>query len=137
MQKNNLTLKILALILLTDLLESAYEFFFKKGMLLVGEFNFPSIGEFIINTGSCPWIWIGLTILFAELFLWFFILSRIDLSVALPVGSASYIFVLLISAFSLNEPVGLNRWLGTLIIICGISLIAKSSREKCAQETKT
>lgn len=130
MKKHNLTLNIIALILLTDFLESTYEFFFKKGMLLVGEFDFCNlnmIGDFARRTLSNHWIWIGLIIIIIETLIWFIVLSKIDLSLAFPISSTSYIFVILASAFLLHENVGLNRWIGTVIIIAGISLVAKSS----------
>ena len=133
MKKYKLTFNIIALIVLTDILESTYEFFFKKGMLLVGEFDFSqigTIGEFALRTLSNGWIWIGLIIILIETLTWFIVLSKIDLSLAFPIGSFSYLFVILASAFMLHEQVSLNRWIGTLIIIIGISLVAKSSESK-------
>ena len=133
MKKSNLTFKIIAFIILTDLLESIYEFFFKKGMLAVGQFNFSDLsatGKFLINVISNGWIWMGLATIILETFFWFAILSKIDLSIAFSVGSSSYIFVLLFSAFLLHEQVSLNRWIGTALIILGIFLIAKSAEEK-------
>lgn len=130
MKKHKLSLVIIALILLTDLLESTYEFFFKKGMLMVGEFDFGNlsmIGDFALRTLSNHWIWIGLVIIIIETLTWFIVLSKVDLSLAFPVSSMSYIFVILASAFLLHENVGLNRWIGTVIIIAGICLVAKSS----------
>ena len=133
MKKHKLTFNIIALIVLTDLLESTYEFFFKKGMLLVGEFDVSriwAIGDFLLRTLSNGWIWIGLIIILVETLTWFIVLSKIDLSLAFPIGSLSYLFIILVSAFILHENVGLNRWIGTLIIIIGISLVAKSSESK-------
>ncbi len=133
MKKYKLTFNIIALIVLTDLLESTYEFFFKKGMLLVGEFDFShlcTIGDFLLRTLSNGWIWVGLIIILIETLTWFIVLSKIDLSLAFPIGSLSYLFVILASAFMLHEEVSLNRWIGTLIIIIGISLVAKSSESK-------
>ncbi len=140
MKKHRITLNMIALILLTDLLESTYEFFFKKGMLLVGEFNFSNLsafGDFAVRTLSNGWVWIGLIIILLETFTWFIILSKIDLSLAFPIGSMSYIFVILVSAFLLHENVSPNRWIGTLIIITGISLVAMSSQEKYGKAEKT
>lgn len=133
MQKHKLTFNIIALIVLTDFLESTYEFFFKKGMLSVGEFdfsNFGTFGDFALRTLSNGWIWIGLIIILIETLTWFIVLSKIDLSLAFPVSSLSYIFVILASAFMLHEHVGANRWIGTLIIIAGISLVVKSSEQR-------
>ena len=140
MRKYKLTFNIIALIVLTDLLESTYEFFFKKGMLLVGEFDFShfcTIGDFLLRTLSNGWIWIGLIIILLETFTWFIILSKIDLSLAFPIGSMSYIFVILVSAFLLHENVSPNRWIGTLIIIAGIFLVAMSSQGKHGKAEKT
>lgn len=139
MKRNNLTFKIIAFIMLTDLLESIYEFFFKKGMLVVGQFNFSDLsatGKFLTNVISNGWIWMGLATIILETFLWFTILSKIDLSIAFSVGSSSYIFVLLFSAFLLHEQVSLNRWMGTALIILGIFLIAKSAEEKTTKTIK-
>jgi len=140
MKKSNLTLKIFALIVLSDLLESIYEFFFKKGMLVVGQFNFSDLstaGKFITHVISNGWIWIGLTIIMLETLIWLAILSKIDLSIAFSVSSTAYIYVLLLSAFLLHEQVSLNRWIGTAFIIIGIFLVAKSSEEKTAKRIKT
>lgn len=137
MRRSGLTFKIIALILLTDILESVYELFFKKGMLAVGEFDFSNpaaAGGFLVNVASCGWIWIGLAIILLETFIWFMVLSKADLSVAFPVSSASYVFVLLISAFILKEAVSPNRWAGTFIIILGIFLIAKSSQKETVSQ---
>ena len=139
MGKNRLTFKIIAFIILTDLLESTYELFFKKGMLAVGQFNFSDLGaagKFLTGVMSNGWIWLGLATIILETFIWFAILSKIDLSVAFSVSSSSYIFVLLFSAFLLHEQVSLNRWIGTAIIILGIFLIAKSSEEKTPKTIK-
>ncbi len=130
MKKHKLTLIIIALILLTDFLEATYEFFFKKGMLIAGEFDFSHLnmaGDFALRTLSNPWIWMGLVVIIIETLAWFIVLSKIDLSLAFPISSTSYIFVILASAFLLHENISLNRWIGTLIIIAGISLVAKSS----------
>jgi len=140
MKKNNLTFKIIALMALSDLLESIYEFFFKKGMLIVGQFNFSDLsttGTFVVHVVSNGWIWIGLTIIVVQTLIWFAILSKIDLNIAFSVTSTSYIYVLLLSKFLLHEHVSLNRWLGTALIIVGILLIARSSKEKTTETIKT
>ncbi|MDD5680430.1 MAG: EamA family transporter [Candidatus Omnitrophica bacterium] len=140
MKKHKLTLGLIALILMTDVLESIYEFFFKKGMLLAGEVDFSSLsafGDFAGRALSNGWIWTGLIIIILETFTWFIIVSKIDLSLAFPVGSMRYIFIVLISAFFLHENVSLNRWIGTFIIVAGISLVAVSSHEKYNKPKKT
>lgn len=139
MKKSNITFKIIVLTVLSDLLESLYEFFLKKGMLLVGQFNFTDLsttGKFITHIISNGWIWIGLATIILETLIWFVILSKIDLSVAFSVCSTTYIYVLLISTFWLHEHVSLNRWMGTALIVLGIFLVAKSSEEETVKTIK-
>jgi len=133
MKKNVLNLKIILLILVIDTLEAVYEFFFKKGMTVAGEFDFSSFGmamDYASKVVSNGWIWMGFVIIIIETLMWFAVLAKLDLSVAFPVSSSSYIFVLIISALLLNEPVGINRWIGTALIVVGISIVVKSTSGK-------
>jgi drug/metabolite transporter (DMT)-like permease len=137
MNNNKINFKIISLIILIDLLESTYEFFFKKGMLMVGEFNFSTLSimsDYAARVLSNGWIWMGFAIIIIETLMWFAVLSKIDLSVAFPVASSSYIFILLISIFFLHEDVGLNRLVGTVLIILGIYLVARSSEDKSPED---
>jgi EamA-like transporter family. len=49
----------------------------------------------------------------------------VELSVAYPMLSIGYILIMLISYFLLNEPIGIYKIIGTLLIICGIYFISK------------
>ena len=139
MKKNKVTLKIISLVIVVDLLESLYELFLKKGMLTVGEFHistFAVMNEYAIRVLSNGWIWMGLSILIIETLMWFVVLSKIDLSVAFPLASSSYIFILIASVFFLHEPVSINRWIGTALVILGIYLVTKSSQEESGSDLK-
>jgi drug/metabolite transporter (DMT)-like permease len=46
-----------------------------------------------------------------------------ELSVLFPVFATNYIWVSLLSAYALNEPMNVWKWLGVLGIVLGISLI--------------
>jgi drug/metabolite transporter (DMT)-like permease len=61
--------------------------------------------------------------------IWSTILSKIDLSVAVPVASFSYILVPLASIIFLGEKVALLRWIGIIFILSGVILVSLTSKE--------
>lgn len=50
-----------------------------------------------------------------------------EMSVLFPVFATNYIWVSLLSAYALNEPMNLLKWIGVLGIVIGISLIGYGS----------
>jgi len=126
MKKGHITLKIFILIILNDLFDGIAQLFIKKGLILTG----------IEKAAQSPFVWAGILVGLFSMFLWFVILHRVDLSVALPVGSTIYIFVPLMSAIFLKEDVTAMRWAGILLIIFGIHLVMKSKAERPVEEAK-
>jgi undecaprenyl phosphate-alpha-L-ara4N flippase subunit ArnE len=59
-------------------------------------------------------------------FIWIVILYKTDLSIAMPVGSFSYIFVPVAAIIFLHERVSLLRWAGIAFIILGIHFVSQS-----------
>ncbi|MDD5730358.1 MAG: EamA family transporter [Candidatus Omnitrophica bacterium] len=130
--KNSLTLKIFSLIIITDILESVAELFFKKGATATGMENITlhNFLYFTLKIFSVPSLWVGILFYVINFLLWMVVLSKIELSVAFPVGSATYIFVPILSMIFLHEKVGLMRWFGVFLIIIGVYFISKSTRIK-------
>jgi multidrug transporter EmrE-like cation transporter len=58
-------------------------------------------------------------------FLWILTLSKLELSVAYPFSVLSYVAVVVISHFFLNEQLTIFRLVGVLLICVGILMIAK------------
>lgn len=130
MKKGHLTLKIFLLIVATDILESISQIFFKKGVLLFPNLHLNNIAEFILFLKcvvSSPMIWMGFIVMTVNFFLWMLVLNKVDLSVAFPVGSTSFLFVPVAAIFFLHENIGTLRWLGVILIIIGIFFVSKSS----------
>ena len=124
----SLTLKIFALIVMNDLVDSIVQVLFKKGLIHTGitNVNFGNLVEFILRNVSSPLVLLGIFIGLSNYFLWFVILSRVDLSVAMPLGSIIYIFIPFMAILFLHERVSPLRWLAIILIIAGIYLVAKS-----------
>ena len=130
--KNKLTFKILFLILMTDVVESVAELFFKKAALATGiaDVNIHNLGIFALKIISSPAMWSGAFVYFINFLMWIVVLSRLDLSVAFPIGATTYIFVPLLSMLFLHEKVMAGRWVGIGFIIIGILLVSQSTHAK-------
>lgn len=131
MEKNRspLTLNIFLAIVLTDIFESLTQLFFKKGTIAVEITNVTLANFFdfaggMITNGN---LWLGILFFLANFIVWMVVLSRIDLSIAFPVGSTSHILVPLAAMFFLGESVSPLRWAGIFLIVAGICLIQRSS----------
>jgi len=54
------------------------------------------------------------------------VLSKVELSIAYPMLSMGYVFVLLASWILFSEPVTMIRWLGVMVIMAGVTLISRT-----------
>jgi drug/metabolite transporter (DMT)-like permease len=133
MIKKKITLKILLLLIASDILETAVHFFFKKSTLSAGSLqvvNLASAAAFFKVVFFSPFLWCGLFTVVTVFILWSLILSKIDLSVAVPVASFSYILVPLVSIMLLHEKITAARWMGVFFVLAGVILVSLSSKEK-------
>lgn len=135
-KKSHITLKILLIFIGVDLIEKFAQFCFKKSSLPLSNIQINTLGgvsHFLTGILFSPFFWLGLISVILMFISWVTILSKIDLSVAVPVCSFSYITVPLVSVFFFNEKIsvlilkeriGVLRWLGIFAVICGIMLVA-------------
>ncbi len=132
MKANGLTWKLFMAIVLTDVADSVGQLFMKKGLTAIGmdTITLQNLAQFLGECGLSGMIWLGVVCYILNFFLWITILPKVDLSVAAPVGSTSYIFVPLLAIFFLGETVGILRWSGIALIILGIHLVSQSTGEK-------
>ena len=136
MFKKRVTLKILLLLIASDILESAIHFFFKKSVLAQGTLkvvDFTGTIFFLKAVFSSPFLWAGLLTVATVFIIWSTVLSKIDLSVAVPVASFSYILVPIVSIIFLHEKITFFRWAGILFILSGVILVSLSSKERIVQ----
>jgi len=133
MFKKKITFGLLMLLLASDMLETAIHFFFKKSTLAYtgGEVVDASTALLFLKALLfSPFLWAGLFIVVMVFIIWSSVLSKIDLSVAVPVASFSYILVPLASIIFLHERVAFLRWIGIFLILGGVILVSLSSKEK-------
>jgi multidrug transporter EmrE-like cation transporter len=81
----------------------------------------------ILTLVSSPFIWLGLGIYAASVLAWLWVLSKTDVSVAYPFVGISFVLTAGMGAMFLHENVSTLRIAGTLLVICGCILIARSA----------
>jgi drug/metabolite transporter (DMT)-like permease len=73
-----------------------------------------------------PLVGVGVLLLIVWLISQLSLLSRVDLSYALPATSVSYVLTALMAEFLLHERLSLERWIGIGLIGLGVSLVART-----------
>ena len=133
MFKKKVTLKILLLLIACDIFETAIHFFFKKSALAQSSkviVDLATAVEFFKAIFVSPFLWIGLFAVAVVFIIWSTVLTKIDLSVAVPIASFSYILVPLVSIIFLHEQITALRWLGVFFVLAGVILVSLSSKER-------
>lgn len=129
-KKQRLTLKIFIFLVSTDILETFAQFCFKKSTVCQ---NFSAINNisqgalFIKAVIFSPFLWLALFSVLLIFTIWSTILSKIDLSVAVPVASFSYVLVPLASSIFLHEKISAMRWFGIMFILIGVIMVSMST----------
>jgi len=133
MFKKRITVKILLFLIASDILETCTHYCFKKSTLPVSELtisDIPSAVTFFHAIIASHFLWLGFLFVGLTFIVWSTILSKIDLSVAVPAASFSYILVPLTSIIFLHEQIDIMRWCGIGMILLGIIFASISSKEK-------
>lgn len=137
MEFKTITLRVITLLLLADVIQFMIMFSIKNIALLLAAFHLQdfSLYMFIQMIGIIvysPYFWLCLMGMVLSFIIWMTVLSSIDLSVAFPLGSLSFIVIPFLSILFLNETIPPLRWLGIIFIVGGI--IVLSLGEKQSQE---
>ena len=128
-----MSVKIFLFLIFIDVLETFAQFCFKKSVLAANGFEIQTLHDilgFIAKVAPSAYLWLGLFSVILIFATWSTVLSKIDLSVAVPVCSFSYISVPLVSLVFLHEKISVLRWLGISVILLGVVLVAVSSNQK-------
>src|SRR3546814_19697210 len=99
----------LVMVAATVLLDVCGQIFFKLGLARPHLADLSGKRAFWIRVAMEPRILGGIDIYAVEFFLWFAVLSRLDLSLAVPLASLGYSGVLVASRFIIGETVPLDR----------------------------
>lgn len=85
-------------------------------------FNWECIRSFLVN-----WWFLATGLSFgAATALWMYILKHFPFSLAYPLTSIAYVFGILAAIFVFHESVGLQKWLGILLVLVGSYFLTKN-----------
>ena len=131
MKKSQLSLAIFAAIVANDIMDTIAQIFMKKGLShgSLSEFTVRGVFHFVAVNGASPLLWLGISAFALNFFIWIIILYKVDLSIAMPVGSTSYLFIPLCAIIFLHERISPLRWVGILFIVAGIHFVCRSKKE--------
>jgi drug/metabolite transporter (DMT)-like permease len=121
--------KIILLIILAEVWNTAGHIFFKKSANRFGTHDFGSFKgwlKFMGDVYSSPLIWLGFVSMVAGMAIWVLALANADLSFVFPMGSLQYIFIIFASYIFLGEKIDRMKFVGTLLVVLGIVLIGVS-----------
>lgn len=72
-----------------------------------------------------PWIWLGFGLYGFGAILWLGVLAKIDVSQAYPFVGLGFLLTMLFGITVLGEAFSLTRFLGTLLVLAGVILVAR------------
>ncbi len=84
------------------------------------------IGGLLRKFMETPYIVLGFALYGVSSILWLQVLSKLDISVAFPLVSVTYVATLFVGRFLFNEPVNLSRIFGVLLICSGVFFVIRS-----------
>ena len=101
----------------------------KTGMTQVGRIDAQVLShpiQLFVRIFTTPIILAGLALYIVGTLIWLVVLSRLDLSFAYPLVATTYVFTPLLAHLILREPIPSLRWLGIVLILAGVYIVARA-----------
>lgn len=95
----------------------------KTGALKLGKVNAGNMLNHLWGILSTPELLIGLACYGIGAFFYIMVLTRVNLSIAGPAVSLSYVFSVLLGYFVFREAIPLNQIIALAFIVCGVILL--------------
>lgn len=101
------------------------QFLFKRGVEQIKTLAVGSSTEYVVPLLKNASIWTGLSAYGVSVLLWFYVLSKMDLSKAYPLVSMGYVITLFFGYFFLNEALTAPKCIGIGLIILGVFVLSR------------
>jgi multidrug transporter EmrE-like cation transporter len=114
--------------IISIILLAAGQSLLKYGLMRAGGVNFGG-GEIMRGMRimlTSPYIMIGFAAYGFSALLWLDVLSKLEISIAFPLVSITYVITLFVGKFVFGDVITWSRVLGVTIIIVGVIFVARS-----------
>ena len=117
------------LVLISVLFNVIAQLLLKKGVQAFESLSLSleTLIKLFVSIFTNMYIFAGMFCFLMSAFLWLFILSKLSVSVAYPLGSLGYIFTAILAYFFLNEPLTISKLLGIFFICLGVFVLTRNS----------
>lgn len=123
-----MTIKVFFLIIFSVSLSAFAQISLKLGMsglpVQSGLHENAAIPGLLLQIFTTPYVLVGLSMYMLGAVLWLFVLARLDVSMAYPFIGIGFIITMLLGAMLLGETLSINRIIGTLLVVGGVTLIS-------------
>lgn len=117
------------ILLLISVLAGVFgQLFLKIGALKLGKVDTIDTLGHILKAVAIPELGVGLACYGMGAIFYILLLTRVNLSVAAPAISVSYIFSVLLGHFWFREPVVFNQLVGLMAIVIGVILVVSQKQ---------
>jgi drug/metabolite transporter (DMT)-like permease len=121
--KHTLSLQQYLVLLAVMLTAAVGDTLLSHGMTQVGPVSVAHLGMLLVAMRN-PWVITGIVCLLGFFASYLTALSWADLTFVLPSTAFGYVVVALLSKFWLHEAVSAYRWMGIVLIVCGVGFVA-------------
>ena len=121
--KHTLTPQRYLILLCVMLTASVGDTLLSHGMTQVGPVSFSHL-HLLFTALRNPWVIAGILLLLGFFASYLTALSWADLTFVLPSTAFGYIVVALLAHFWQHEHISVSRWIGILLIVCGVGFVA-------------
>jgi drug/metabolite transporter (DMT)-like permease len=113
----------ISLLLISVLAGVFGQFFLKLGALKLGKVEIANIWNHLLAMITTPELLVGLTCYGLGAVVYILLLTRVNLSIAAPAISISYIFSVLLGHFWFRESIAFSQIIGLTAISIGVILV--------------
>lgn len=125
-------MKTFVVIFLATLSAATGEVLMSYGMKRGGQIDITAPSQWVglvLSVVRNPYVLIGVVLLAIFFFLYLASLSWADISFVMPLTAMSFIFAAFMAKFVLKEDVSWLRWIGTVVIVLGIIIVAMDNKQ--------
>ena len=102
----------------------------KLGANSIGHVEIKSamqLAEYLFNLFTNPQSLSGIFLYFMSALTWSYLLTKLDISFVQPILALTYVVTPILAIFLLNEHVPVMRWVGIMVVILGVFIVARTA----------